>query len=126
MAATAIKLAVKKVKPILSINREDAHRRVIALYKAYYRQIPQTMLDYDIPKSVTECRKKLKEEFLKNQHVVDIRVIDILVLKGQMQLQEVSQAWIPKGRLMDVWKETEVAKPTDFMSKFLSGQDTVI
>lgn len=28
-----------------------------------------------------QCREKLREEFLKNSHVTDIRVIDMLVIK---------------------------------------------
>jgi hypothetical protein len=39
------------------------------------------VMDYDIPKSVEQCRAKLREEFEKNRHVSDIRVIDMLVVK---------------------------------------------
>jgi NADH dehydrogenase (ubiquinone) 1 alpha subcomplex subunit 6 len=38
-------------------------------------------MDYDIPKSVEQCRAKLREEFEKNRHIKDIRVIDMLVIK---------------------------------------------
>lgn len=38
-------------------------------------------MDYDIPKSESQCREKLKEEFLKHKNVTDIRVIDMLVIK---------------------------------------------
>lgn len=38
--ATRITLNLKQVKPILSLNPIDAHKRVITLYKAWYRQIP--------------------------------------------------------------------------------------
>jgi NADH dehydrogenase (ubiquinone) 1 alpha subcomplex subunit 6 len=38
-------------------------------------------MDYDIPKSVEQLRKKLREEFDKNRHVKDIRVMDMLVIK---------------------------------------------
>lgn len=40
-----------------------------------------------------------------------------------MELQEVANIWKPKGQLMTYWKETVEKKPTDFMSKFLRGQD---
>lgn len=40
-----------------------------------------------------------------------------------MELQEVANVWKPKGQLMHYWKETWEKKPTDFMSKFLRGQD---
>lgn len=38
-------------------------------------------MDYDIPKNVEQCRAKLREEFDKNRHIKDIRVIDMLVIK---------------------------------------------
>lgn len=38
-------------------------------------------MDYDIPKSIEQCREKLREEFDKHRHVTDIRVIDMLVVK---------------------------------------------
>jgi hypothetical protein len=39
------------------------------------------VMDYDIPKSVEQCRVRLREEFEKNRHIKDIRVIDMLVIK---------------------------------------------
>ncbi|XP_078045252.1 NADH dehydrogenase (ubiquinone) B14 subunit [Augochlora pura] len=124
--ATPAKLTLKKVKPILSINREDARKRAIALYRAYYRQIPQTLIDYDIPRTQEQCKQKLREEFRKRQHMSDLRIIDITILKAQIQLQEISEVWMPKGRLMDIWKETTEPIPEDFMTKFLKGQDSVV
>ena len=35
---------------------------------------------------MVECRKKLREEFEKNKHVEDIRVIDMLVIKVRLGL----------------------------------------
>ncbi|XP_076232264.1 NADH dehydrogenase (ubiquinone) B14 subunit [Calliopsis andreniformis] len=121
--ATPVKAAVKRVKPILSLNPSDARRRVIALYKSWYRQIPFIVLGYDIPKSEFQCRKKLREEFMRHANVTDLRVIDLLVVKGQMELQEVAMMWKPKGNLMNYWKETVEPKPKDFLSKFLTGHD---
>jgi hypothetical protein len=43
------------------------------------------VMDYDIPKSVEQCRAKLREEFEKHRHITDIRVIDILVIKVGVQ-----------------------------------------
>lgn len=41
-------------------------------------------MDYDIPKSLEQCRDKLREEFLKNKNVSDVRVIDMLVIKVRL------------------------------------------
>lgn len=35
-----VKRAFKQVKPILSTDREEARRRVLNLYRAWYRQVP--------------------------------------------------------------------------------------
>lgn len=43
-------------------------------------------MDYDIPKSIQQCRAKLREEFLRNRDVTDIRVIDMLVIKVRKTL----------------------------------------
>lgn len=77
--------------------------------------------DFDIPKSEKQCREKLKEEFIKHKDVTDIRVIDMLVIKGQMELKESVNMWKQKGHIMKYWKETWPQKPTDFLSKFFSG-----
>lgn len=69
-----------------------------------------------------QCRAKLKEEFVKNKDVQDIRVIDMLVIKGQMELKEIVNKWKQKGHVMTYWKDSLEPKPTDFLSKFLNGQ----
>ncbi|XP_011308894.1 NADH dehydrogenase [ubiquinone] 1 alpha subcomplex subunit 6 [Fopius arisanus] len=114
---------VRQVRPLLSVNNKEAHRRVINLYRAWYRQIPYINLEYDIPKTEKDLRQKLRDEFCKHKDVKDIRIVDMLVIKGQMDLQEVAQKWKNAGTFMYAFKDTVEKKPTDFMSKFLAGQD---
>jgi len=118
----AVQGAVRHVKPLISHTREEAKSRVLGLYKAWYRQAPYIVMDYDIPKSVEQCRDKLRERFEENRHVKDIRVIDALVAKGQMELKETVNIWKQKHHLMSLYfKETQEPKSKDFMSKFLAG-----
>ncbi|XP_018021605.1 NADH dehydrogenase [ubiquinone] 1 alpha subcomplex subunit 6 [Hyalella azteca] len=113
----------RQVKPMLSLDRAEARTRVINLYKAWYRQIPQIAIDYDLPKTQSECKKKLKEMFMKNKDVKDIRIIDALVIKGQMELKETVQVWKQKHGIMAFWAPTVEPKPKDFMGKFLDGHN---
>lgn len=48
--------------------------------------MPSIVKMYDIPVTAEQGRSKLRQEFLKNKHVRDIRSIDLLVIKvGALQ-----------------------------------------
>merc|ERR1712244_163509 len=67
------------------------------------------------------AKAKLKEEFLKNAHIKDVRVIDMKVIQGQQELQELANHWQEAFIVMSKWfKEKHIdERPKDFMSKFL-------
>ena len=54
-------------------------------------------MDYDIPKSVEQCRAKLREKFEENRNVKDIRVIDALVIKVSSVRSEVNTGIATSG-----------------------------
>merc|ERR1711983_763874 len=115
---------VRQVKPLLSVSKNEARLRVLALYKAWHRQIPFIVEEYDIPATPKMCRDKVKERFLANAHAKDTRVIDMLVVKGQQDLQEVVEKWAQTGHIMSkFFRESYEERPKDFMSKFLTGSD---
>lgn len=39
------------------------------------------VFDRNLPLTKEECQSKLKQEFLKNKHISDVRIIDMLVIK---------------------------------------------
>ncbi|XP_071521598.1 NADH dehydrogenase [ubiquinone] 1 alpha subcomplex subunit 6 [Panulirus ornatus] len=123
MASTVAKGVVRQVKPILSVDHYEARKRVLTLYKAWYRQIPYIVMDYDLPKTKKQCQQKLREEFDKHRHVQDIRTIDMLVIKGQMELKETVEIWKQKHGLMAYWRDSVEPRPKDFLSKFLDGHE---
>lgn len=70
-----------------------------------------------------ECRAKLREKFEVNKQVGDLRVIDMLVIKGRMELQETVQKWKQPCHIMQFFNEARKPKSTAFVTKFLSGKD---
>merc|ERR1711971_892439 len=72
--------------------------------------------------SVSKNEARLR--VLANSNVKDTRVIDMLVVKGQQDLQEVVEKWAQTGHIMSkFFKESYEERPKDFMSKFLTGAD---
>ncbi|GJQ71736.1 hypothetical protein Trydic_g11429 [Trypoxylus dichotomus] len=121
MTSQAVRVGIREVRPILSVDNEEARKRVLNLYKAWYRQIPYIVRRYDIPRSEQQCREKLREEFMKHKDVRDIRIIDMLIIKGQMELKETVEVWKQKGHIMMYFQDTVEQKPKDFLSKFLQN-----
>ncbi|XP_059052898.1 NADH dehydrogenase [ubiquinone] 1 alpha subcomplex subunit 6-like [Achroia grisella] len=123
VAQGTIKTAYKNVRPLMSRDFCEARRKVLGLYRAFYRYIPYIVKYYDIPKSEEDCRWKIREYFYKNAWVADVRVTDLLVIKGYMELKEITHLWQQKGHVIAHWKPTAEPKPYDFLGKFFAGTD---
>ncbi|ODM99356.1 NADH dehydrogenase [ubiquinone] 1 alpha subcomplex subunit 6 [Orchesella cincta] len=78
-----------------------------------------------IPKlfqTMSEEANSLRKSLLRNRHVPGFG-IDMLVIKGQMELKETVEIWKQKGHIMSYFKETIEPKPQGFLSKFLAGHE---
>ncbi|XP_053886440.1 NADH dehydrogenase [ubiquinone] 1 alpha subcomplex subunit 6 [Malaclemys terrapin pileata] len=122
-AGKVAKAAAGAVKPIFSQDLDEAKRRVRELYRAWYREVPNAVHLYQLDISVKQGRDKVREMFMRNAHVTDPRVIDMLVIKGKMELQETTRVWKQRTHIMRFFHETEIPRPKDFLSKFYVGHD---
>uniref|UniRef100_A0A2K5EPU8 NADH dehydrogenase [ubiquinone] 1 alpha subcomplex subunit 6 n=1 Tax=Aotus nancymaae TaxID=37293 RepID=A0A2K5EPU8_AOTNA len=96
------------VTPIFSRDMNEAKRRVHELYGAWYREVPHAAHSFQLHIAAKQGRDKVREMFMKNAHVTAPRVVDLLVIKGKMELEET----------IKIWKQ-----PKDFLSKFYVGHD---
>lgn len=77
---------------------------------------------YDLPIGIGVAKAKLKEEFMRHKHLQDIRVIDSLIIRGQMELKEVQMKWKQRSHFMDLFRD-KAPKKSDFLTKFFSDSD---
>ncbi|CAF2638833.1 unnamed protein product [Rotaria sp. Silwood2] len=121
---TRLPQTLKQVRPVLSTDHAEAKRRVLNLYKIWLRQIPYLRVDY-IKNNWTEAhlRNVIKENFMRNKDVTDLRVIDLLVVRGQMDFVETAEIWRQQHNVatMDSKKNTYKKKPTTFLGRFYEG-----
>lgn len=76
-----------------------------------------------MPKTTEKCRKKLREEFLKNKDITDLRIIDMLAIDSQKDLKDSICLWKQKSQLLKYWDAEREPKQTKFLAKFLVGKN---
>ena len=112
----------KVAKPLLSISAIEARRRVMNLYRLWYREVPNSIELHGMDLTIPQLRSKLRGIFEKNRHIEDIRVIDMMVVKGTMELEETANGW---KQLTHVMRPFEIPEPKkkDFLTSFYEGYD---
>merc|ERR1712241_296188 len=102
--------------------RATSRLRVLTLYKAYIMSLDSVIRlnKSSVPKQ--QLMRLIKNEFARNSNVTDTRAIERMLVKGQMELQELVDGFAQEThfhrRLDDLLQND--AKPDDFISQFLA------
>ncbi|PIO72949.1 complex 1 protein [Teladorsagia circumcincta] len=117
--------AVRQVAPVQSVSKDQARRSVLQVYKDLQRITPTFWWDFgmvDMPLGV--FRSVLKQQFMKNAHIDDIRIVDRLVAETRQHMVAIKYAFYNPDHVRNfLFRENVQAKPKDFLSKFLNGQE---
>jgi NADH dehydrogenase (ubiquinone) 1 alpha subcomplex subunit 6 len=116
MSAWAIKTAT-------SASMKECRAKTLRLYRAWQVAAPTIIGMYQLDLPLPVVRAKIRQEFERYRHIQDPRVADILIHKGNLELQETMALWKQPSQLLYMLRREEAdPKPTDFLSKFYEGR----
>lgn len=105
----------------------------VVLYRHIIKQIPRVLTLYDISMEPSEARSAMQVMFRENANVQDPRVIDMLLTRGNMELEETLMQWKQRSHLVNLLESaldkaktkhlTEREEGELMMEKFLAGVD---
>jgi NADH dehydrogenase (ubiquinone) 1 alpha subcomplex subunit 6 len=104
----------------------------VTLYRYITKQVPRVLTLYDIPMEPSEARLAVQALFRKHADVKDPRVVDMLINKANMELEETLMQWKQKVHLIQLLDSGEALraaaiKPSDSvedqLNKFFAGID---
>jgi NADH dehydrogenase (ubiquinone) 1 alpha subcomplex subunit 6 len=77
---------------------------VPTLYRAIAKELPRVLTIYDIDIPVPEARAGIRTLFNANGNIKDDRVVDMLVEKGYMELEETLLHYKQKSHLLRIFE----------------------
>lgn len=104
----------------------------VTLYRYITKQVPRVLTLYDIPMEPSEARLAVQALFRKHADVKDPRVVDMLINKANMELEETLMQWKQKVHLIQLLDAGEALRATaikpsdsveDQLNKFFAGID---
>ena len=118
-------MAVTRVAAATDVRKVLA-KRVVGLYRKMCREVVPIRTMYQIDETPAEIRHMVLLQFRKNTSATDPRIIDMLITRGEMELEEARNQWKQRGHLMAVIKpELPPADPLldaeEFFKRFLDG-----
>ncbi|GLD91871.1 hypothetical protein PINS_up000404 [Pythium insidiosum] len=79
----------------------------VTLYRYITKQVPRVLTLYDISMEPAEARLAIQALFRKNADVKDPRVVDMLIKKANMELEETLMQWKQKVHLLTLLESGE-------------------
>ncbi|CAM9876526.1 unnamed protein product [Phaeothamnion confervicola] len=99
----------------------------VQLYRRIIKELPRVLHIYDMDTDLIVARTALYNAFKKNANVRDPRVVDMLISKGYMELEETLLQFKQKTHLMRILEPHQTESPLrskreGFLNQFYAGQ----
>ncbi|TFY70779.1 hypothetical protein EVG20_g2232 [Dentipellis fragilis] len=103
----------------------EARKKVFELYRDWYRAAPEICTLYSLDVTAPYVRAAIRREFERNRYVTDVKVIDILLLKGRQEFQETMNCWKQEPHVLGLLLESNFKDRPQrtFLQKFYEGRD---
>ncbi len=98
---------------------------VVHLYRSIIRELPRVMTIYDVDLPLKSARSAISYHFRKHHAIQDTRIVNLLLAKGYMELEETLMQWKQKTHLLRILEPVELNKPTrplTITEKMIYGQ----
>lgn len=107
-----------------SVSNTELRRRVLHLYRKYIRNANEFADLYELDMPVSNIKTKIRQEFERQRFGNDLSVNNVLLMKGQMEFQELINFWKQQCHVMRYFDEQNsynVVDKNDFVKNFLRG-----
>ena len=119
----ALRVATKKAA--------SASSPAVTLYRYITKQVPRVLTLYDIPMEPAEARLAVQALFRQHADVKDPRVVDMLITKANMELEETLMQWKQKVHLAKLLEHGQALRTPaplvdpieQTLDKFFAGVD---
>lgn len=109
-----------------AVNPEQVKESTIFLYRRFMRYSREFCNLYELDMPVANVKTKIRQEFERHRYVTDIGVTNHLLLKGQMEFQELVNFWKQQCHVLRYFEHQttyDTVDKTDFVKNFLRGAD---
>ncbi|CEG49754.1 NADH:ubiquinone oxidoreductase, NDUFA6/B14 subunit [Plasmopara halstedii] len=102
----------------------------VTLYRYITKQVPRVLTLYDISMEPSEARLAVQALFREHAEVKDPRIVDMLITKANMELEETLMQWKQKVHLLTLLERAQTLRQPKLVNsvdqsleKFFAGID---
>ena len=109
-----------RVTTASSQSLKEASSRALKLYRNVLKATPKVKTVFDVDMPLPEMRRAITWHFRKSAHIQDPRIVDMLVVKGEMDLEETLMQYKQKPHLMRILEDPRMIQENNEVNNSLN------